>query len=59
MNVVSVWKNGLICLYAYIFDALSLPVWHMGFCSSRLGSLSGMTDCSLPTAIFTLIYHAC
>ena len=25
MNVVSVWKNGLICLYVYIFDALSLP----------------------------------
>lgn len=29
------------------------------FCSSRLGSLPGITDCSLPTASFTLIYHAC
>lgn len=25
MSVASVRKNGLICLYAYIFDALSLP----------------------------------
>jgi hypothetical protein len=25
MNIVSVRKYGLICLYAYIFDALSLP----------------------------------
>lgn len=25
MNIVSVRKYGLICLYAYIFDALSFP----------------------------------